>query len=612
MYRSRSTSSVYAGGALYEFKPETPPTVSNKLHLTYEPEAKSRRPEAESPTVAWSMNSAAKLPTHVGRRPLPKALLPKAARGGPATPPSMGGTVFRISNQKPGPSYPHAPDVRTPSVHRVSGSPALRDSGYGSLSSDLSRVGMSAPVCSPSPPLFGGTERASTAASRTTTDDYSAGNVFRFHSMEETHASAWYPPGNIRPLRRKDPVIEDSIYPILKAALAKDREPEDGRTEDKRTEDEVVREAFRRPDRVLSPSPSSPVPPSRNLYSSYSSADDVFAAASSEATTMTSSSRVENHSKSNSEIVVSNRLSSSWQPQKQHSGADARLDCPPHLSASLHTLPVERDLPETLRASRGPGSDKILAESASRTFEVTNRRNNSDPDLDLGLGLDLDPDDAYPVHLTTPEDPGLYHLPLPPPPLGFRDADFSTGAASSPTPIASPSVLGGVCLEAPPGERSFNQPPFADENSSKMSRSVGQDGERKSQSDESQSSVTREEEGEGEMEEGQGRELVVDIVKGPVGVGFCIEGGRGSLSGDRPITVKRIFKGGFGDDASVALFPGDELVSVGGQSMDAYSHFDAWKFIKALPNGNIQLTIRRRIAPSLNILSPPVGFKTFA
>lgn len=43
--------------------------------------------------------------------------------------------------------------------------------------------------------------------------------------------------------------------------------------------------------------------------------------------------------------------------------------------------------------------------------------------------------------------------------------------------------------------------------------------------------------------DGGGDMMVIDIVKGPVGVGFCIEGGRGSLSGDRPILVKRLFKG---------------------------------------------------------------------
>ena len=40
-------------------------------------------------------------------------------------------------------------------------------------------------------------------------------------------------------------------------------------------------------------------------------------------------------------------------------------------------------------------------------------------------------------------------------------------------------------------------------------------------------------------------EIVKEVVmsKGSVGLGFCIEGGKGSPLGDRPITVKRLFKG---------------------------------------------------------------------
>jgi len=35
----------------------------------------------------------------------------------------------------------------------------------------------------------------------------------------------------------------------------------------------------------------------------------------------------------------------------------------------------------------------------------------------------------------------------------------------------------------------------------------------------------------------------VQLDKGVVGLGFCIEGGKQSLTGDRPIAVKRIFRG---------------------------------------------------------------------
>lgn len=37
----------------------------------------------------------------------------------------------------------------------------------------------------------------------------------------------------------------------------------------------------------------------------------------------------------------------------------------------------------------------------------------------------------------------------------------------------------------------------------------------------------------------------VVMIKGPTGVGFCLEGGKASPLGDLPIVIKRIFKGQF-------------------------------------------------------------------
>ena len=35
----------------------------------------------------------------------------------------------------------------------------------------------------------------------------------------------------------------------------------------------------------------------------------------------------------------------------------------------------------------------------------------------------------------------------------------------------------------------------------------------------------------------------VRVIKGELGLGFCIEGGKDSTAGDRPISVKRLFRG---------------------------------------------------------------------
>ena len=40
-----------------------------------------------------------------------------------------------------------------------------------------------------------------------------------------------------------------------------------------------------------------------------------------------------------------------------------------------------------------------------------------------------------------------------------------------------------------------------------------------------------------------GQSVSIEMHKGTVGLGFCIEGGRDSPRGDTPITVKRLFKG---------------------------------------------------------------------
>ncbi|XP_078694153.1 uncharacterized protein LOC144923456 isoform X2 [Branchiostoma floridae x Branchiostoma belcheri] len=87
-------------------------------------------------------------------------------------------------------------------------------------------------------------------------------------------------------------------------------------------------------------------------------------------------------------------------------------------------------------------------------------------------------------------------------------------------------------------------------------------------------------------------ELVV-LDKGPFGLGFSLEGGRGSPRGDLPITIKRIFRGG-GADRSGDLFVGDSIIAINETDVSAMSHFEAWNMLKALPAGKVSLLIRHK------------------
>jgi len=86
--------------------------------------------------------------------------------------------------------------------------------------------------------------------------------------------------------------------------------------------------------------------------------------------------------------------------------------------------------------------------------------------------------------------------------------------------------------------------------------------------------------------------IQVELQKRAVGLGFCIEGGKGSPLGDKPITVKRLYKG----DAAAhgVLKAGDEIITCNEKDFTPLSHFHAWNFLKALPEGPVKLTLRRK------------------
>ncbi|XP_031675215.1 pro-interleukin-16-like isoform X2 [Oncorhynchus kisutch] len=86
--------------------------------------------------------------------------------------------------------------------------------------------------------------------------------------------------------------------------------------------------------------------------------------------------------------------------------------------------------------------------------------------------------------------------------------------------------------------------------------------------------------------------LTVELETGGGGVGFSLDGGKGSIHGDRPLVINRIFKGGAAEQSG--LQSGDELLQVQSTSLQELSRFEAWNIVKALPEGHITLVVRRR------------------
>ncbi|XP_028258454.1 pro-interleukin-16 isoform X2 [Parambassis ranga] len=103
---------------------------------------------------------------------------------------------------------------------------------------------------------------------------------------------------------------------------------------------------------------------------------------------------------------------------------------------------------------------------------------------------------------------------------------------------------------------------------------------------------SKNEESNSAVEEQQGEPVSVELEKSAGGVGFTLEGGKGSIHGDRPIVINRIFTGGAAEQKG--LQSGDELLQVQGVSLQDMTRYEAWNMIKALPEGPVTVVIRRR------------------
>ncbi|XP_059845552.1 PDZ domain-containing protein 2 [Hypanus sabinus] len=84
----------------------------------------------------------------------------------------------------------------------------------------------------------------------------------------------------------------------------------------------------------------------------------------------------------------------------------------------------------------------------------------------------------------------------------------------------------------------------------------------------------------------------VELLKTSAGLGFSLDGGKASIHGDRPLYIKRIFQGGISEQSG-KIDVGDELLAINGKFLHGLMHYDAWNIIKSVPEGPVQLLIRK-------------------
>ncbi|KAL3997910.1 PDZ domain (Also known as DHR or GLGF) family protein [Acanthocheilonema viteae] len=86
----------------------------------------------------------------------------------------------------------------------------------------------------------------------------------------------------------------------------------------------------------------------------------------------------------------------------------------------------------------------------------------------------------------------------------------------------------------------------------------------------------------------------VILTKGNLGVGLALDGGRGSVFGDRPIVIKRVFEGGSAA-RSGRIKVGDQVITIDGIDVKGMSYLEATKTLRSRPEGPLKLVILRRL-----------------
>uniref|UniRef100_A0A915PSX1 PDZ domain-containing protein n=1 Tax=Setaria digitata TaxID=48799 RepID=A0A915PSX1_9BILA len=83
------------------------------------------------------------------------------------------------------------------------------------------------------------------------------------------------------------------------------------------------------------------------------------------------------------------------------------------------------------------------------------------------------------------------------------------------------------------------------------------------------------------------------LTKGSLGVGLALDGGRGSVFGDRPIVIKRVFEGGSAA-RSGRIKVGDQVITIDGIDVRTMSYLEATKTLRSRPEGPLKLAGRNQ------------------
>ncbi|MCI4383327.1 hypothetical protein PGIGA_G00025200 [Pangasianodon gigas] len=88
--------------------------------------------------------------------------------------------------------------------------------------------------------------------------------------------------------------------------------------------------------------------------------------------------------------------------------------------------------------------------------------------------------------------------------------------------------------------------------------------------------------------------LTLELEKNAGGVGFGLEGGKGSIHGDKPLVISRIYTGSTAEQKGLQV--GDELLQVQGSTVQGLSRLEALTVLKGLPDGSFTAIVRRKNA----------------